>query len=309
VCTVPTWSLPWASVSARSHPCFPRPPKQETTTAPTTAPATTAAPQPSEVPADPNGCGDTFYDPAHHIVDRDSVTAEIAALVRVGADVHVRVERAIDGTADDRMSQLQRTCTTWAPGGDRVAYLLVVMVLPDARQTGIYYGSRYTASLDGTWRSLQETAMNPYFRNGDFGGGIVQGLTALRRTLGDPSVPGAPAPNAPYVPVTFTDRLPTYSDREPAHSPSNAVPIIAFVLLMVAVIGINYIPYAMRDRSGPDADIGFLTWMNRRRGSTDHRETWRSSSGSSGMTSFGGGGGSSGSGSDGGSGGGGSTSW
>ena len=124
-----------------------------------------------------------------------------------GADLYVRaMSRVPGGDLDAWQAAAERRCPAWGGlSGGRSPNLIVLAVSVDDRKTGIYYGSRWKAALDPSWRSIQDSAMNSRFRQGDVGGGLLQGLVQVAAAI---------APVA--TPVT---EAPPFMDRRPVPSP------------------------------------------------------------------------------------------
>jgi uncharacterized protein len=247
----------------------------EATAEPTTTPATTVTPIETSTtiaapttttlnvndPVARNGCNEKVWDPEKRIRPEELADA-IASLTARGADVHVRVESMTDGGADERMAQLERTCPGWFVDNDRAPKLLTLIVLPDDRQTGIYYGSEWY-TLGSQWKSIQDSSMNPRFREGDFTGGIADGLSAIDRVFR-----GSYSP--PYSAPSFNS-TPLRNDEERG---SGGVIFLVF-LLFAGVFGLNYLVYQAKG----DGE-GFVSYMASQR-SSGKSNSWGSSGGSS----------------------------
>jgi uncharacterized membrane protein YgcG len=268
-------------------------PAPPTTVDPT--PTTTVLPTTSTVdindPVARNGCNAQVWDPDKRI-QPEELTGAIASLTARGADVHVRVESTTDGGADERMAQLERTCPGWFVNNDRAPKLLTLIVLPDDRQTGIYYGSEWY-TLASSWKSIQESSMNPRFREGDFTGGIADGLSAMDRVFRGSYSPPYSAPTSNY----------NFSSNN--HDRGSGGVIFLIFLLFAGVFGLNYLVYLSKG----DGE-GFGSYMASQR-SSGNNNSWGSSSSSSFSSSShsSSSSSSSSSGSSGGSSGGGSSSW
>lgn len=140
------------------------------------------------------GCDQVVYDPAHQLADIAAVqTAADSLSGRHQLVVRVRAEPNLDGTVDSREVQLERACSSWATNGVRLDNLLVVIVAPTERQTGIYYGSSVAPVLDDRWNAIQTEQMNPLFKVGDFSTGLALGLNEIGAAL-DGAVVAAAAP-------------------------------------------------------------------------------------------------------------------
>lgn len=260
-----------------------------------------------------------------------------------GAELYVRVMSTVPGgDIDAWQAGAEQRCPNWREAGSetrRLPTLVVLAVSVNDRKTGIYYGERWKPALDPKWRSIQDNAMNPRFRSGDIGGGLLQGLS---------EVVAAIAPASAAVPTTeapFRDAERRVVERVPAPDPmptggddggAGAWPALIVGLGAVSVVfGIakklsggsggggmgstSYPPAYVQD--GDNDGAGGLFGALLGGGRADDDDDWPrsgggssfgsgggSSSGGGGSTSWGGGGSSGGS-SSGGGGGGGSTSW
>src|SRR3954471_6229144 len=70
----------------------------------------------STPPGDLLGCADQVFDPAGVTTDA-LVTKAAETATNLHADVHVRVERSLDGDIDGRERRLESECAGWL-GGD-----------------------------------------------------------------------------------------------------------------------------------------------------------------------------------------------
>lgn len=180
------------------------------TDGPADTPTTATGPSDSTTPSttaplldDPNGCDAVVWDPEGQLNGDTRVAQRAERLQAQGYDVHVRVEAAPDGTIDDRLGQLERVCSGWRVDGDRAPGLLVVMVVPSQRRTGIWYGSR-AGELADWWERIQTDEMNPRFRSGDYAGGLADGLDAVTALLLDGRTPSA-SPGAAFPTLPLAD--------------------------------------------------------------------------------------------------------
>ena len=122
---------------------------------------------------------------------RDEIRNAADDLVRAGADVHVVVVDTLGGTrAEDFVTGLLSDCPSWETPGERDPDLLVVLVGIADGVTRIDFGSSL-AALDPQRTEIDVELMNPRFAEGDFAGGLLAGLTAMRRLLSA----AAPAPD------------------------------------------------------------------------------------------------------------------
>jgi uncharacterized membrane protein YgcG len=236
-------------------------------------------------------CEAVFVDTTGRVKDTALVEAAASRLAAAGAFVRVRVESNVGSDADARMRLLEASCPDWRVGSKRRPDLISIIVLTDTRKTGIYYGAKGSFTLDNSWRSIQNTEMNPRFKEGFFDSGIADGLDGITAavTRGGATISNPPKP-APGSNGSLGDAV-----------------LGAFILLVGMGFAIGLLvalwkalawlgrasskstsAQGMRDTSG---------WVDEPR-STSRRSSWSSSSsgrsgGSSGGSSSSGGGGSS----------------
>lgn len=231
-----------------------------------------------DVPAsgagDPLGCSVTVFDPADRVDDAE-LTSSITSTERsLGADVRVRVERAVDGELEDRLDQLVRQCDGWAADdGELDEDMVVVMFTPAEREAAVYYGADQGPVLEARWEPAVD-ALIVEVRAGDFTEGVEAALARLTAT--------SPAS------LSFADR-----DDESGGGPGFP---IGWVLLLVLIIGASLVyrlvngDSAGGDWSDDDDDTnGWASTTTRRRsfGGGSSRSS-RSGGGSGGRRSSGG---------------------
>jgi hypothetical protein len=193
-------------------------------------------------------CEATVVDTTGKLADIAKVEEAAGQLRAAGAFVRVRVESNVGSDADSRMRDLQTSCPEWMSAGDRRADMIAVIVLVDTRQTGIYYGSQYTASLDGSWKNIQASSMNPRFKEGFFDVGIADGLDAVRG-----AVTGiTPTPNYTSPPYSYPSyNSPSYSSPSSSDSGSSIAGIVVLIVLGIAlIVGLNVIAANRTDTFG-----------------------------------------------------------
>jgi hypothetical protein len=127
---------------------------------------------------DPLGCEQAVFDP-DGVLGAEVERAARTTGASLGADVHVRVERSVDGQLADRMAQLEAQCDGWSVDGERAPDLVVVMYTTLEREASIFYGADQGPGLEPVWESAID-AMIERFRDGDETGGVLDGLTVLR---------------------------------------------------------------------------------------------------------------------------------
>lgn len=121
--------------------------------------------------------------------DESRIAASAERLIeRHRAVVRVRVTGELPGGEPEvYLADQVRSCASWSDGsGGRAARLVAVIVSPQDRATGLYYGGAFSA-LDTEERTIQLQVMNPSFAEGDFAGGIAAGLEAAADVLERPT--------------------------------------------------------------------------------------------------------------------------
>jgi len=109
-------------------------------------------------------------------VDMTKVQKVATALLDQGADVHFITTSAANITLEQRVEQMKQVCPTWkSPNGGVKANMLVFMVAPVERKMAIFYGSGYGAALNGQTDRIKRDFMGPYFKSGDWAGGLAAG--------------------------------------------------------------------------------------------------------------------------------------
>lgn len=107
------------------------------------------------------------------------VTQGINELVRQGMDVRVRVLNDLKGSSSLELlkDSLLQKCGSWkGSSGGMKNNLVVMMVVPSQGMTGFFYGDALRAKLDSKQLQIQ-SGMNSKFRDHDFAGGLVAGLS------------------------------------------------------------------------------------------------------------------------------------
>ena len=129
--------------------------------------------------ADPLGCSAAVFDPADE-VDDAALTPLISATGReLNADVHVRVERVVDGDLEDRIDQLIAQCPGWETAvGELADDLIVVMFSPTERESALYYGADHADRLEDGWETVVD-AMTTDLRAGDYDGAVEAAMRRL----------------------------------------------------------------------------------------------------------------------------------
>lgn len=139
------------------------------------------------------------------------VNQAVSKLDAAGADVRVRVIQSMGSasTLDAYEKQVEHSCPSWQdPNGDTKENLVAVFVSLGDRKTSIQYGGQWSAALDGNWVAIETDNMNPYFKMGDFAGGVANGLNTIRADIENELHPKPqPAPTiiqAPHKPANLT---------------------------------------------------------------------------------------------------------
>jgi uncharacterized protein len=189
-------------------------------------------------------CEAMVVDTSGRVADVARVTAAAEKLAAsANAYVRVRVESGVGNDAEARLRQLQAFCPDWMSGGLRRPDLIVVVVLPDTRQTGIFYGSKFDGTLAGRTTPIQTETMNPRFKEGFFDVGIADGLDALDETVDGKLLVGTPSGTlAPQYPSSPSATFPSFDPAPSSNGSSGGggfVAILVLVLIAAAVIAIS----------------------------------------------------------------------
>jgi len=110
------------------------------------------------------------------------VTLAGQALVDQGADL--RVISTSSQNLDVSEHNMELGCPSWqGPNGTRKSTLIVLMVAPKERKMGMFYGAAWHHALDGSWNRIKQDYMAPYFKTGDFAGGMIASEKQLTARL------------------------------------------------------------------------------------------------------------------------------
>jgi len=113
----------------------------------------------------------------------DRLFAALHPLEQLGGDVHIITIPSTENLDLDELT-LRQECPSWQSGtGARKSTLILLMVSPQSRKMGLYYGEAWHRALDDHWNRIKNEAMGPRFRDGDFIGGFVAALGQLARRL------------------------------------------------------------------------------------------------------------------------------
>ena len=106
------------------------------------------------------------------------ITPAAAKLVDQGADVHVLVFAGNPGPLGQAVGKVEASCDSWRESGFRKPNLFLVAVAPDARTKNIFFGSAYAKPFENvdTVNTIYSEAANPFFRAGDYTGGVSAAL-------------------------------------------------------------------------------------------------------------------------------------
>src|SRR5271154_5572723 len=119
-------------------------------------------------------CNSIVYDQAGVLKGHEQeIQAAAQGVIDQGGDP--KVATVLGATnLDLAEKQIEKSCQSWqSPNGDRKSTLLVLMVSPDTRKLGVYYGSAWKSALDSSWNRIKQSYMVPYFKNKDWSGGFV----------------------------------------------------------------------------------------------------------------------------------------
>ncbi|CAN5426245.1 hypothetical protein BH10ACT1_BH10ACT1_16060 [soil metagenome] len=237
------------------------------------------------------GCDQLVWDPLEQLGDDTSVEDAAFAYQAQGVDLRVRVEGATDGDIDARQADLEAACPGWRVDGDRPPARVLLMLQPQARSTGLWYGTDQAAELDdGVFEDIQVDVMNPRFKDGDFAGGLAAGLERLagpRYSSGfDPYDP------YPYRPDDSSDGGSGTSSTSRGPSGGELLgPFFLIAVVAVAAWGFSYLNWRSKSESGEISES--FGEYSRSRGGSSYRRFGSSGGGgrsSGGRRSSGGGG-------------------
>ncbi len=117
---------------------------------------------------------------------RSSVQAEVDSLTSMGVNVHVLILRTVHpaDNIDEFADNLVKQCSGWQSldGGAKNNFVAVMVALAE-RETTIRFGDEWKKTLDPKYEGIRDNKMNPRFRDGDFAGGITNGLKEINRLL------------------------------------------------------------------------------------------------------------------------------
>jgi uncharacterized membrane protein YgcG len=132
-------------------------------------------------------CDASVVDAARFFGSTASIERAIADLEGRGAVVRVRTAETLGSapSLDAYVDQMQSgTCTSWqGVGGGPRDNLIVLYIIRDSRDLGLYYGATWNEELGKKWPTIQAQDMKPAFRSGDFERGVVAGLTSIGRAI------------------------------------------------------------------------------------------------------------------------------
>ncbi len=114
------------------------------------------------------------------------IKAAAEELQNQGADVRVRTITSFGayGNLDQYELQLEQRSPSWiGQNGDIKNNLIVLIISLEERETGLYYGEIWTNVLDDNWNRIQSDIMHPLFKDGDYAGGVIQGLKEIQRLI------------------------------------------------------------------------------------------------------------------------------
>lgn len=126
------------------------------------------------------GQADQVRDAAQRLADEGAQVIVVAAGESAGS-----TQASADQFLNNFLAQ-----NNIAPASNQINPNQVVFyVARDARRTSVFYGSRWTSTLDPVYQSIQDQQMNPRFADGDLPGGLVAGIDAVRTTINPPTSP------------------------------------------------------------------------------------------------------------------------
>lgn len=159
-------------------------------------------------------CDQLVYDEANVLGDNafgakiSQVENAAQKLVNLGAEVRVRATKTLGGAAtiEALQEKVEKQCSSWqTPNGrDRKNNLVVLMVATESRKSGIFYGAEWMQALGNSWQRIRVDKMNPRFRDGDWAGGMINGLNEITRLVDLEVHPPKPVGQSPVIIVQPT---------------------------------------------------------------------------------------------------------
>ena len=208
---------------------------------------------------DPLGCDALVFDPGQEL-DAAAVTAAATATASaLGADLRVRAEGNLDGGLDARMAQLDAQCPGWSAEGIRKLDLVVVLYSSAEREASVFYGPAQAYLLEFRWEHAVDE-MGARLAAGDYTGGVLAGLDALRRN-----------PPATYEPAA--DPTPFGDTSRGASGVPGVIWLALAVVVITAVVRVGRFLTTGEWDAGGEEDDHDAGWGSSRRSSR-----WRSSS-------------------------------
>lgn len=209
-----------------------------------------------QYPAEPgNGVADMadIITPAH----ADSIRAVLAGLrTAPGVEVRVLTVRNIAryGTADATPEAFATgVYNDWRLGYDQAQDGVLVMVSVDDRFARIELGDNVPAHQDARMQAIMDERMVPRFRDGDYSGGVLEGVTAIARAFRD-STAYASSP-APQPVGAFSQPQPAYDYDDGQPDGGGAAGAIILTLAALGAAGIGGASY-LRHRKRKCANCG-----------------------------------------------------
>jgi uncharacterized membrane protein YgcG len=121
-------------------------------------------------------------DAGNVLTNTAQITTAASGLIDQGADVHVlsvdepKLNSGLSMQQMETIIELQ--CPSWRVDGHRKPNLFVLMVSPKQRKKNAFFGAAYSPVLqnEDTVNSIYSASANPYFKQGDFAGGMTAAL-------------------------------------------------------------------------------------------------------------------------------------
>lgn len=149
-------------------------------------------------------CG-VIVDEQNLFSSSDKVQLEQAAL-QVSAQhalPHVlTIDLGSSSSLEDAVTNKQNACPDWVAGGMRARNVIIFAVDSKRHKAGLYYGSRWHAALDDSYKQIVTTYMGPAFHDKEWSGGMLEGMRAVANQL---KVAGAPKSSGTVVLSQPTD--------------------------------------------------------------------------------------------------------
>jgi uncharacterized membrane protein YgcG len=141
---------------------------------------TTAFLMPTGIHAQTVNCNSIVsLDQANVFPNTSAIDRAASGLIDQGADVHVvSASMAEMSSLKSVQSKLESSCPSWTIAGHRKPNLFVLIVAPAQKKKNAFFGAAYTPVMptEDSVNVIYSQAANPYFKQGDFSGGVAAAL-------------------------------------------------------------------------------------------------------------------------------------